>query len=353
MPGRDTFEIDAMKTEVKSEQLQAIGEANNRNEGCLFGAFLGDALSMPVHWYYDRGALARDYGKVTLLVAPKNPHADSILWRSRYEAPNSRGEILHDQAKYWGQRGIHYHQFLRAGENTLNLQLALELMHSFRDCSGYDSEDYLRRYIDFLIIPGRHRDTYLEECHRIFFTRYAEGKKPHDCGSKDIHIGGLASVPPLAIAYAKDCEVAQAVVQRHVRLTHRGELVETAAKDLTTILHFILQGCGVRESIEKHGTNWIGGRKLKAWATRPDEEVIGRILSPACYLEDAFPASLFLAWKYADDLEAALVANANLGGDNCHRGVVVGALVGASGVPVPRAWKEGLLHQEALVAWLR
>jgi len=55
-------------------------ELEERKHGCLLGAFLGDALAMPVHWYYDRAALARDYGTVSELVAPKNPHADSILW---------------------------------------------------------------------------------------------------------------------------------------------------------------------------------------------------------------------------------------------------------------------------------
>jgi ADP-ribosylglycohydrolase len=57
---------------------------------------------------------------------------------------------------------------------------------------------------------------------------------------------------------------------------------------------------------------------------------------------------LFLAWKYADDLEAALVANTNLGGDNCHRGIVVGALVGAGGTGVPERWQQGLVCRELL-----
>jgi ADP-ribosyl-[dinitrogen reductase] hydrolase len=65
-------------------------------------------------------------------------------------------------------------------------------------------------------------------------------------------------------------------------------------------------------------------------------------------LQDSFPASLFLAWKYADDLQAALVANTNLGGDNCHRGIVVGALVGAGGAPVPPSWEQGLACRESL-----
>jgi len=319
-----------------------------RKRGCLLGAFLGDALAMPVHWYYDRGALGRDYGRVTELSAPRNPHADSILWRSSYAAPNEKGEILHDQAKYWGRRGVHYHQFLRAGENTLNMQLALELLSSLRQCGGYDRGDYTRRYVDFLTVPGRHRDTYLEECHRNFFTKYARGKQPEDCGGEDIHIGGLAHVPLLAVWYADDEAAALAAVREHVRVTHRGEQVETAARDLTKMLLAIIHGSPVRGSIEKFGNGWVGRKKLEAWAARPDEEVVGAVLSPACYLQDAFPASLYLAWKYADDLEAALVANTNLGGDNCHRGIVVGALVGAGGSPVPERWESALLCRESL-----
>ena len=68
------------------------------------GALCADALAMPVHWYYDRAALVRDYGKVERYQAPKNPHADSILWRSKYAPLNEKGDILHDQAQYWGQR---------------------------------------------------------------------------------------------------------------------------------------------------------------------------------------------------------------------------------------------------------
>jgi len=148
--------------------------------------------------------------------------------------------------------------------------------------------------------------------------------------------------------YAHDEEAALAAVREHVRVTHRGELIETAARDLTKMLVAILNGAEVRASIEKFGNGWVGRKKLEAWAARPDEEVVGAILSPACYLQDSFPASLYLAWKYADDLEPALIANTNLGGDNCHRGIVVGALVGAGGSPVPERWARGLLCRELL-----
>jgi ADP-ribosyl-[dinitrogen reductase] hydrolase len=320
----------------------------DRAHNCLLGALLGDALAMPVHWYYDRERLVRDYGRVTDLLAPQPVHADSILWRSSYTALNACGEILHDQAVYWGQRGVHYHQFLRAGENTLNLQLALELRDSLVALGRYDRDDYLRRYIAFLTKPGRHRDTYLEECHRNFFTAYARGREPEDCGSEDIHIGGLSHVPVLAGWSFADESAALGAVRDHVRVTHRGGLVETAARDLTRMLRAILAGAGVRESIEAHGQGWVGRRKLEQWAARSDEDVVGRVLSPACYLQDAFPAALYLAWKYADNPEAALIANTNLGGDNCHRGAVVGSLVGAGGFPWPERWLHGLMARDRL-----
>ena len=73
----------------------------SKSRGTLYRLCIGDALAMPVHWYYNRELLQEDYGHVTDYLAPRNPHPDSILWRSRYLAPNKKGEILHDQAQYW------------------------------------------------------------------------------------------------------------------------------------------------------------------------------------------------------------------------------------------------------------
>jgi ADP-ribosyl-[dinitrogen reductase] hydrolase len=198
--------------------------------GLLWGTFIGDALAMPVHWYYDRAALHRDYGVVRSYLAPRNPHPDSILWRSAYTPLNERGDILHEQARYWGQRGVHYHQFLHSGENTLNLQLARVLAESLRERGGYDAEDYLRRYLDFLLTPGRHRDTYVEECHRKFFAAYARGTDPRKCGGNDIHIGGLAHVGVLCAYLADEPEALRAAVREHVQLTHRSPEVLAAAE---------------------------------------------------------------------------------------------------------------------------
>jgi ADP-ribosylglycohydrolase len=305
--------------------------------GMAWGSFIGDALAMPVHWYYDRAALHRDYGIVRDYVPPRNPHPGSILWRSEYTALNARGEILHDQAEYWGRRDIHYHQFLRAGENTLNLQLAKMLMESLVARGSYEPDGYLQRYTEFMLTPGQHRDTYVEECHRKFFTAYSRGIAPRKCAGSDIHIGGLAHVGILCAFLASDVKAARAAVREHITLTHRSDEVLAAGDALAQILCDTAAGGDLRTAIFQHGADWFSKRKAEQWSREPDEVVIGHRVSPACYIADAFPASLYLAWKYAGDFESGVIANANVGGDNCHRGAVVGALLGAavgeSGIP--------------------
>jgi hypothetical protein len=56
--------------ERRSELNQEYTVDAMRVQNCLLGAFLGDTMAMPLHWYYDRAALGRDYGRVVNLVAP-------------------------------------------------------------------------------------------------------------------------------------------------------------------------------------------------------------------------------------------------------------------------------------------
>jgi len=307
----------------------------------FLGSLAADAVAMPVHWYYDRAALERDYGTITGYLAPKNPHPDSILWRSAYTPINPKGEILHDQAIYWGRRGIHYHQFLRAGENTLNFQLARVLYDQTLRLGRYDAEAWLETYIDFMLTPGRHRDTYVEEYHRHFFTNYARGKKPKACGCQDVHIGGLAMVPALFDALDLDSQNMREVVQEHVALTHQDKDVLRAADVFARILLAVRAGEPLRAAILEEAPDWISKAKISQWIEEPDQVVVGQQLSPACYIPDAFPASLYLAWKYADDFSAGVCANAQVGGDSCHRGAVAGALLGTAN-EIPSRWIEGL-----------
>ena len=50
----------------------------------------------------------------------------------------------------------------------------------------------------------------------------------------------------------------------------------------------------------------------------------------ACYVNSNFPAMLYFAYKYAEDPQEALLANANAGGECVARGALLGAVVGAA-----------------------
>ncbi len=307
------------------------------------GALAADTLAMPVHWYYDTEALCRDYGTVDRFMEPKNPHPGSILWRSEYQPLNEKGDILRDQARYWGQRGIHYHQFLKAGENTLNYRLSSELFAFVKEHGGYDADAWLERYIARMLEPGWHRDTYVEEFHRAFFTRYAQGKKPRKCGISDEHIGGLAMVPALCAALCSQelgtgLSELRMIVKEHVGLTHAHANVLRAADTLVRLLWKVTEGEPVREAIRSEAGDWISGNKSDSWLHQPDEHVIGSRYSPACYIADAMPATLYLVWKYHRDFSAGIIANAMVGGDSCHRGAVVGSILGAACSVPERFW---------------
>ncbi|MCE9629875.1 MAG: ADP-ribosylglycohydrolase family protein [Planctomycetia bacterium] len=314
----------------------------------FLGALIADAVAMPVHWYYDQRALERDYGTLEGYLAPRNPHPDSILWRSNWTPPSARFDILREQAAFWGKRGVHYHQLLAAGENTLNFQLAVELYGLVRRNRGYDPERWLDTYVAFMLKPGSHRDTYVEEYHRHFFTNLAAGRKPINCGVRDVHIGGLVPVPALVAALGPRHPDLRRIVRLHVNLTHKDDDVLAAADALVRMLVDVIPrpeapppsgveaAAGLREAILLHGRDWISAAKIRDWAGLSDRQLVGGTLSSACYIDDAFPAALALAYRHAGDFAGGVFANAQCGGDNCHRGAVVGSLLGAtSAIPGP------------------
>jgi len=324
---------------------------NDRLQNAFLGSLVADAVAMPVHWYYNTEAMDRDYGSLDGYRAPKNPHPDSILWRSSYRARNEEGEILHDQAAYWGQRGVHYHQFLPAGDNTVNFLLAAQLYRSTVRRGAYDPDAWLETYIQLMRTPGWHRDTYLEEVHRAFFDNLAQGKAPRSCGIKDIHIGALVPVPALLAALDVLCEEVDEIdpllVRDHVALTHRGTAAGEASLAHARMLLAVAEGRELREVIAEMATGWVGRSKLERLAKLGDRAIVGSHFSPACYLPASFAASLALAWKYADDFSGGVLANARCGGDNCHRGAVVGSLLGAAN-GVPEEWLRDLRSMERL-----
>ena len=191
--------------------------------------------------------------------------------------------------------------------------------------------------------PGNHRDTYIEECHRHFFANYARGRAPRKCGVAEKHIGGLVGIIPIVAYYCNQPDKAREAALAHLALTHPGHKMKVAGSLVIEILLKIFNGISLKtaiiEEIEAQ-RNPLLGHPFKKWLDDPDDWVIGPRLSTACYVEDSVPAVVYLALKYHDEPQKALIVNTNLGGDNVARGAVLGALLGAScGIEsFPRQW---------------
>ena len=111
-----------------------------------------------------------------------------------------------------------------------------------------------------------------------------------------------------------------------------------------SLLHTAVTGCDAGKAL---------GVDLPPLVRLDDRAVIGRgRFSSACYIQDSLPALLFLAYKYADDPEAAIIANTNVGGENCHRGAALGAIMGlAHGkAALPARWTSGLAAAPEIAA---
>jgi ADP-ribosylglycohydrolase len=325
------------------------------------GARIGDALAMPAHWYYDTRALAAEFGRIDSYLDPPARHPDSILWRSRYEPREPEFDILGDQRRYWGVRGVHYHRNLSAGENTLNVQLMNLALALVDEYGRYDRREFIARYRAFMVNPAEHRDTYVEECHRGFFENLKRGIAPERAAVAEKHIGGMVPVVPLyarmrALGHSHD--TSRETVHQHVSVTHAGRMIEIAADTLIEIAREVVDDAGdsppgtetlasiLGTHLQRQDLEYLRGPIARLAASEEPSRVIGRTFSPACYLDGALPATFYLVLRYADRPSEGLIENVMVGGDSCHRGAVLGALFGlAGGVTVfPETWIDRLVH---------
>lgn len=343
---------DSARKPVSGELIQ------RRIRAAIANLFIGDTLSMPVHWFYNPGDIIRAFpphGIRQPEAAPKfhpssimNLHSTSQGGRSRSsfkassrqpKTTNVVGDIiLKGRAHLWGQKNAHYHHGLQAGENTLNAWWAMEMLDWISGQRSYSAEDWAERYIQFMTEdPPSHPDTYAESCHRGFFANWAAGVAPLECGAithDTPSMGALVTVAPLAIALmaTHSLEEVQALCRSHVWLTHPDNqlmrVIDAYVQLLDRLLHADEQTETAHYFVEAAAA--VPGTRLDKLLSdnKPDAHVVGRTYSLACYISDSWPSVCYLAAKYAANPNTALLKNTNLGGENAHRGAVLGTLTG-------------------------
>lgn len=216
---------------------------------------------------------------------------------------------------------------------------------------------------------------FLRDC-AVFFKNWVAGKPPAKCADDDGHnvasMGGFVLLPPVALLSAvhelrrsggaaalplvpaPDAVVKAAVEATVAQMycTHNSAELERFARVYAALLARVMLGADLRTAVAEAGRSI--GLDLPGLAAKygagPATAVVGRVFSSACYIEHSFPSLLYLAYVHAADPEAALIANTNAGGENCHRGSALGALMGAAhGMRAwPARWADALVPAAAI-----
>jgi ADP-ribosyl-[dinitrogen reductase] hydrolase len=393
-----------------------------RLRNALWGLFIGDALAMPAHWYYNIENIPMAFnGGIRGYVNPPHPHPDSFIVGMTYEpdVENAKRlgrpyDILHEHARFYktsysklqiqntereNEHGnpvpplearIHYHHGLKAGENTLGAHLVRVLMRTVIGQGRYDPNAFIEAFIEHMTTPGRNRDPYTEFYIRRWFENYAGGSEPHACAEIQRHMWSIGShggiIRPMVVSMlAESVYQGLGLAIEHQNLTHRSENVASALGVLTPLLGALLRGEDPGRTISSYAPTVPMPRvtgdalsaayrshngpgnipKLEMWRLHTglteasfdvdrlirdhsEQEVVGHLFSIACYPEHGLPLLLYFARKYNLEVEPTLLANANAGGDNVHRGMILGLIVGAANDEIPLNLTQGLLAFEEL-----
>jgi len=390
-----------------------------RIKNALWGLFIGDALAMPAHWYYNVKNIPLTFGgPVEKYEAPKHPHVEAFMLGGSYkpdvENANKLGrkyDILHENAKFYDtsyndfsasgferdEKGMiaekdryHYHHGLNAGENTLNSHLVRVLMRQVIKSGKYDQQNFLDDFIDFLTTPGKNKDPYTEGYIRAWFENYSKGIPAYACAANQREnagingLGGLIRSMVLSMLSGDDYK-SPGLALEHQNLTHRSENIASSLSVLIPILSQLLKGNNPKKTFkdftgnihlpkfaglelfreyEKHGgmakvpkdvmfdlhtayqeEKW----DIEKFSDENSEAKVQRkLFSTACYIEHGTPLLLYIAWKNKFDFKTSLLKNVNAGGDNVHRGMVLGLLVGAIAQELPQELVNGLADRDQL-----
>jgi ADP-ribosylglycohydrolase len=346
----------------------------NRALAALRSLFVADSLAMPVHWFYNPQDILNAFPNgITQLEAAPDHHPSSIMslhstaggGRGTQKAIGTRREIvgeviLKGKRKYWGKPNQHYHQGMQAGENTLNAHCARVVMRAMLATGlHYQKEKFLDDYIAFMTsdVP-LHPDTYAESYHRGFFANLESGKPKEQCGAvthDTPSIGGLVTIAPIVLCErlrGTSLNEVRRLCREHLFLTHPDEeLAEVCLTyvDLMNNLLFRKDEESAKDFIARAAQMNPGLDLPDLMAkTRSDRDIVGGRFTIACYISGSWPIVLYLAYKYHDHPERALLVNANAGGDNVHRGSVLGVLLGlTTGRTVDKLFQQ-LVNREAI-----
>lgn len=350
-------------------QVMTPADLRDRALGALMGAFIGDALGVGPHWYYDLDQLAADHGP----------------WIDTYTRP----------------RPGRYHEGLEPGQPSQSGILLEMTLRSLVDRGGYDEADFCRRLDEELFPqldgtpmngPGGYTSQSMRDAWR---KRVREGLPWDQVGGNADNTEAAERIIAIAVRHALDpAGLARAVVS-NTALTQNDGTVLAMTVAYAAVLGMLVEGHRLDVDISdklmarvKAGElpfHTITQGRLEAPARNQQEARLAGLFpspdalltpsgiaraahDPAIRIEPAakvgllyglpcavyhqFPAAYYLAARFPDDFESAVLHAINGGGQNLARAMLTGALggamVGLSGIP--RRFITGLQRAEPLLA---
>jgi len=325
----------------------------DRAAGAVVGALIGDALGLGPHWYYDLDRMRADFGP----------------WIEGYTEPKPG----------------RYHAGLKAGDLSQTGLITLELLRSVVEKGGYDEADFTRRLDEKFLRqmdgdpysgPGGYTNQSIRE---LYQARVEQGRPWGKTGDYADTTEGAERAVVIAARYALSPNEGAQLIARNIRLTQIDPFVAALSAAYCVIVSALIRGepfdgklagklYGLVENeelpfshavlAEKKGTYVHDPTAASASLPYPDGLLFpshiwtaaqdpGVVIEPAwkvslvygmpCSIVCVLPAAYYLAARFQNSFEQAVLHAVNGGGQNMSRAMLAGALVGAqvglSGIP--------------------
>jgi ADP-ribosylglycohydrolase len=333
----------------------------DRAAGAIMGAFIGDALALGPHWYYDLAEMRRDYGE----------------WITDYTDP----------------RPGRYHAGLKAGQlSQAGFILKLTLC-SLVACGRYDETDFCRRMDEELLplldgTPISGPGGYTSQSIRELWRQRVQQKLPWgETGGPADDTEAIERTLALAVRYALDPAQLAGTITSNAILTQNDAAIVSMTVAYGAVLGMLVQGHALNAHLSgklmrlvnkgELPFHHITGDNLQpprpgdpdpshaglfaspdalltpsyvaAAAVDPDIRIepawkVSIVYGMPCAIYHQLPAVYYLAARFHNDFESALLHAVNGGGQNQARATLAGALVGAQvGLArIPQRFIDGL-----------
>lgn len=281
---------------------------NENKTGMIFGAFVGDALSLGPHWVYNTNVIDKKFGRV-------RHYFDPLV---SYHAGKKKGDFTH----YGDQM--------------------LLLLESLVKASGFDQERFAEAWQSFFNDYKGYRD----KASLTTLQNMTEGNSLLKSGSVSDDLGGAARIAPIVYWYANDPESAIQAARHQTALTHNNAAVLDSAEFFVRLTFRTLSGerpsAAISHLLEDRFQNTDIAEALSLGMASQDKDTRTIIaeFGQECSTEAALPGTIHVIAKYENDVTEALIENVMAGGDSAARGMLVGMVLGAySGIEaLPEDW---------------